>query len=370
MAADAKSSEEATMSSESVDLARSLLKTHADIEQFCFDGGSLSCSASPIVTPRSSKNAIGTALNSAAVLDLPELRFEPIDPVVDVAGQHDEQRDEPIESEPTTKKRKLDGSSRMSKTSPIKTKQDVSVHARKACWVAMYGESRLAKCCVCQFNEVGWTNVGFDMAHVVPRSLDGNNRDGWNRVPTCGTCNGNVASNTNLLDFIVQHYPHRLIPVVCFLYGLFVDKQPYLANKYFKKNGIVRLEMFVRTLYGTNGLESDYVTSPTSPAQKSDNSPKGNDRGRKENSLVHFLRRALPDFATKRGRVKDDHVYAILRHYDSQVCEKAQAKAEMQDLDRDIDALQSTIDRLRRIKKDKADALARCRREIKRLQTA
>jgi len=289
------------------------------------------------------------------------LRFEALAPVVD---QNAEQTNDATETRPKMKKRKLDDSSR--KTSPSIKKQDVSVHARKACWVAMYGESRLAKCCVCQFNEVGWTNVGFDMAHVVPRSLDGNNRDGWNRVPTCSTCNGNVASDTNLLDFIVQHYPHRLIPVVCFLYGLFVDKQPYLANRYFNKNGIVRLEMFVRTLYGNNGLESQYVTSRNAH----DQTAQGKVRLGKENNLVQFLRRALPDFETKRGRVKDDHVYAILRHYDNQVYDKAQAKVELANLERDIAALQRTVDRLRKIKKEKEDALVRCRTEIKRLQTA
>ena len=196
---------------------------------------------------------------------------------------------------------------------------DVSVHARKAAWVAAYGSARIALCILCQFNEVGWTNVGFDLAHVVARCCDGNNTELWNRVPVCSTCNQNVSSETNLLDFAAEHYPARVVPLTIYLFEQFGARQPHLAQEAFESN---QIEPFARFLYGSLANNINLSTKNAENAL----------------SLRLFRKRSLQH--TERGAIQNESVYAILRAYDGSVHEAARATARMDRLQSDMDALQ------------------------------
>lgn len=197
--------------------------------------------------------------------------------------------------------------------------EDLSLHDRKSAWVDAYGEARQAKCFVCRYNEVGFENVGFDMAHVVARCAGGTNTESWNRVPTCATCNRNTTSDTNLLDFIAEHYPKRLVAVAKYLFERFRQREPYLAQKYFADCG---LEVFVRTLFGSCGIEIDNEKS----------------------LLAKFLGRHRT-FSVK-GAVQNDMVYRILRFYDECLVVEKTKRKEIDNIEAELVSLRAVCDRL------------------------
>ena len=207
------------------------------------------------------------------------------------------------------------------RTSDWKTK-DLSLHQRKSAWVDAYGDARVAKCFVCRFNEVGWENIGFDMAHVVARGCGGNNDESWNRVPTCNTCNKNVSNETNLLDFVAEFYPQRLIPVVRYLWHRFKHRNSFMAS-HFIDHG---LEAFVRTLYGCCGVQTD----PNS-------------------SLAKYLQRKV-GASERKGLIQNEQVYVILRKYDQRIAQLKDSKQAIKQLDKEIDSMQLVLNRLRRLK--------------------
>lgn len=213
------------------------------------------------------------------------------------------------------------------------------MHARKSIWESIYGKVRHTYCFVCRFNEIGWENSSFDLAHVVARSAGGNNSCGWNRFATCSTCNQKVAINTNLLDFISEHYPARLIPVVLNLWQRFRAAEPYVARHCFST-----LESFVRTMYGRHGSR----------------------RG------AQFLRRLLPDYddeqQQQQGRIKDERVYAHVRYYDELASERKAAKRNLRTLTKEIDSLHKTMERLQSGKNDAVARIGEMDKEIARLE--
>lgn len=215
--------------------------------------------------------------------------------------------------------------------------KDISVHERKSAWSDAYGDARVAKCFICQFNEVGWENVGFDMAHVVARACGGNNDESWNRVPTCGTCNKNVSSETNLLDFVATYYPKRLVAVVRYLYKRFRHRNCFLADRYFATHG---LEAFVRTMYGCCGLQTA-----------------------KDTTLGKFLQRKT-GATTDKGRIQNEQVYAILRQYDAHVKAVEQNSLETKQLDKEIEAVKLVFERLLRLRAAAATEKRRLKKTI------
>lgn len=199
---------------------------------------------------------------------------------------------------------------------------DVNVHARKASWVAAYGEKRIAKCMLCQFNEVGWENVGFDLAHVVARCCNGNNTALWNRVPVCNTCNQNTTKTTNLLDFAAKKYPERVVPVVQYLFGRFTAQQPHLAAEEFRAD---QLESFARFMYGKPLVEIQKYLSESS-------------------SLQHFRKRSIRH--SDDGGIQSDQVYALLRAHDHQMQKLTHFQERIEKLQCNIEALQDILQTL------------------------
>jgi hypothetical protein len=246
------------------------------------------------------------------------------------------------------KSSKRTGSNKRRRTS--KKPDDVNPHERKAAWYDAHGDARQAHCFVCRFNEVGWLNVGFHLAHVVPRAQGGNNSDTWNRVPTCNTCNKNVINGTNLFDLIAQHYPRRIVPVALYLWQRFVCAQRHIAQRYFEAFG---LEAFVRTMYGTEGIEF--------PA---------NGSALENDELTCCLRGALPDFgcAEQPGRIKNGAlVYSTLRMYDDAVRERRVLERDTKRYEREVDALQTVAARLTQTRDASKQALKTARTLLRQL---
>lgn len=170
--------------------------------------------------------------------------------------------------------------------------EDVDLHQRKSAWVAAYGKSRVTNCFVCQFNEVGWKNIGFDLAHVVARCRGGNNNQLWNRIPVCKTCNQNVSSDTNLFDFAAQNYPERIVPMALYLQRQFAQRQPHLTSEH---GELQTLEWLVRFLFGSE--KQCAVLIATHP------------------SLLHFRQRCVTH--NDNGAIQEEHVFTVLRAYDA-----------------------------------------------------
>lgn len=207
----------------------------------------------------------------------------------------------------------------------VTSNEDISVHYRKSVWVAFYEKKRLDNCILCTFNEVGFENVGFDMAHVVSRSCGGSNTEAWNRVPVCKTCNQNVKSSVNLLDFTATYYPSRLVFIVKKLYQRFSLDQVYLYTRFFHQKG---LELFVRTIFGTGGYNFY------------------------DKEKTHKLFKTLsPDFllseSERSGRVKNENVYRILRDYDHIVVQKQNLYSNLISQEKDIESMERIMFQLR-----------------------
>jgi hypothetical protein len=215
--------------------------------------------------------------------------------------------------------------------------KDVGLHTRKAIWTSVRGDRRQARCFICGFNDVGWEAFAFDLAHVVARACGGNNTASWNRFPTCSTCNQKVARGTNLLDFIADNYPGRLVSVVKNLWQRFRDNEPVLAHRYFSDESVVGkrfLEQFARTMYGTDGVK----------------------RG------ARSFRRLLPDYddQPQRGRVVNEHVYKLLRYYDDTAASVEALRAESASLDEDVRAAHRNMARLVRARARKGKGASCC----------
>lgn len=216
--------------------------------------------------------------------------------------------------------------------------KEVTVHTRKAIWESIYGEARQTRCFLCSYTEIGGEASSFDLAHVVARATGGNNSSSWNRFATCSTCNQKVANNTNLLDFIVENYPKKLIPVCLNLWQRFLEAEPYAARRYFSSGS---LELFVRTLYGRNGTT----------------------RG------VMFFSRYLPDYNDKeqKGRVTNERVYSMLRYYDETAESKLALRRNISQIDKEIQSMQQVLVRLQREKSDNERKLEFAKSEMTRL---
>ncbi len=135
---------------------------------------------------------------------------------------------------------------------------DISADGKTVLWTHLYKlgtypRGRDPVCIVCQLNTIGLEVLNkADFAHVAPRGGGGNNTETWNRVPLCRDCNSGCASR-NLLDYIVDNYRHRLIPVVAFLYEVYKKRDLLRAYRFQPPESTVPdYSEFVLSVYGSD----------------------------------------------------------------------------------------------------------------------